>query len=149
MNVEKRGFSNFPLGKLRYVVALLMVFSLIGCAQPEAPEAPDEPAAPDAPDAPEPIDEEPAEVEAPVEGDLVVTSAGFDPAELTVEVGTTLTILSAEGRHKFTIAGTVSPIVEEGSAYDVTFDTVGEVKVFDILSKKTAIVTVEAAETTE
>ncbi len=131
--------------KLGYIVALLIIVLMVGCAKQEEPAAlppAETPLVPEAQETP-PLPEAPAEEEpAVVEGDIAVTSAGFDPAEMTVTVGTTLAIKSAEGKHKFTIAGTTTPIVEEGTAYDVTFDKAGEVRIFDIFTKKSAYITV-------
>ena len=126
--------------KITYVVALLMIVLLVGCAAP--PEVPDEPAPPEVPAVPE-VPEEEVEVEVEVvTGDITVTNAGFDPAELEVPVGSVLTILAVEGRHQLTVDGKTVPAVEEGTGYDVTLDEAGEVRIFDILTKKTAIITV-------
>lgn len=139
--------------RVSYIVALLMIVLMVGCAttQPEAP--PEAPAAPEAPPAaPEvpPVPEAPA-APAVVEGDIVITSAGFDPAEKEVVVGTTLAIKSVEGKHKLTVDGKATPEIEEGTAYDVTFDTAKTIRIFDLYTKKWLIVTVteEAAEAAE
>ncbi len=140
--------------KVSYIVALLMIVLMIGCATKEeaAPVAPVEPTVPaeEPPAAPtQPVEEVAAEEKVPVVvGDIVVTSAGFDPAEMTVTVGSMLTIKSSEGRHKLTVDGTTTDVIEEGAAVDVTFDEVGKIRVFDIFTKKSAYVTVteEAAE---
>lgn len=145
--------------KVRYFVALLMVLLLIGCAtktQPAAPATPTTPPpeTPAAPPTPPTVPETsapttPTEAPKVAEGEITVTSAGFDPAETTVKVGATLSIKSTEGRHKLTVGGTTTPAIEEGSAYDVTFDKVGKIRVFDIFTKKSAYVTViEAIEET-
>lgn len=144
--------------KVGYIVALLMIILIAGCAtqKESAPAAP--PAAPAAPETPPAVPEAPAAPETPaeetpavVEGDIVVTSAGFDPVEMEVVVGTTLAIKSAEGRHKLTVDGKTTQIIEEGAAADVTFDKVGKIRVFDIFTKKSAYITVteEAAEEIE
>ncbi|MBW2974365.1 hypothetical protein KY366_01485 [Candidatus Woesearchaeota archaeon] len=135
-----------------YIVALFMIVLMVGCAtkQTEAPAAEtpaaEAPAA-ETPEAPA-VAETPTEAEAPavVEGDIVITSAGFDQAEMTVKVGTTLAIKSAEGVHQLTVSGIKTPItnlrIEEGSAQEVTFDKVGKARIFDIFTKKSAYVTV-------
>lgn len=143
--------------KIRYLVALLMIALMVGCATPKetTPTAPSTPpAAPSAPATPvqepttAPTETEPTQ--APVSGDIVVTNAGFDPAEKTVEVGTTLAILSKEGNHKLTASGKSYPTTEEGTATQITFDKVGSVKIFDVFTKKSAtiIVTEKAASDT-
>ena len=138
--------------RVRYIVALLVVVLMLGCAtqQPTTPPASTQPETPaETPAAapaetPPALPETPATPEAPAEvkGDIVITKAGFDPAEMTVKVGTTLAIKSAEGNHKLTVSGTTTPIIEEGSAYDVTFDKVGKIRLFDINTKKSAYITV-------
>ena len=145
MNMKNTRFSNFPLGNIVYIVALLMMVLMVGCATKEeaAPAAPSTPTGSDAaadeqPPA-APVEEEAAPV---VGGDVLVTSAGFDPDEMTVAVGTTLAVKSLDGRHKLTVDGVTTPFIEEGNAYDITFDEVGTVRVYDILTKKSAIVIV-------
>ncbi|MBU0627704.1 MAG: hypothetical protein KKC75_00820 [Nanoarchaeota archaeon] len=134
---------------IKYVVAILAIVLMIGCAapQPAAPAA-EPPAAPAAepPAMPEPpaadAPAEGAEAPAAVEGEIAVTKAGFDPAEMTVALGSIVTLNAVEGDHKFTIGGMSTPIVSEGTSYDATFDKVGKINIFDILTKKSAVITV-------
>jgi len=142
--------------KITYIVALLMIVFMVGCAttQPEeAPAAPEEPAeeTPALPEEPAEAPAEEAETPTVVEGDVIVTSAGFDPAEMTVPLGTMLTVVAGEGRHTLTVDGKSTPPIEEGTGYDITFDTAKTVRIWDLSSKKWLIVTVteESAEEAE
>jgi len=122
--------------KISYILAILAIALMIGCAAP--PEAPPETPPPEAP-----AEEVVEEVEAPPVGEITVTSAGFDPAELTVAVGTTLTITATEGNHKLTIGGKLAPQIDEGTSYDVVLEEAGETRLFDLLTKKSAVITIE------
>lgn len=131
--------------RISYIVALLVVLLMVGCAakQPAAPVTP--PAAPETPPAPPPAAETPTTetpAAAPSAGEIVVTNAGFDPAESTAKVGDTVTIKAVEGKHKLTIGGASTPTIEEGSSYDVTLSKAGKTPIFDIITKKSAIITV-------
>lgn len=133
--------------RVSYIVALLMIVLIVGCAAPETPPAApaEEPPTEEPPAVPAEVSEIPAatpETPVAVKSEIIVTSAGFDPAELTVKVGSTLAIKSTEGKHRLTVGGKLVPTVEEGSATDVTFDKVGKIIVFDLSTKKSAIITV-------
>ena len=135
--------------KISYIVAILAIIMLVGCATPQ-PAAPEEPAAPPEvpaetpPAVPDASAETVAEVQntAATEGEIAITKAGFDPSELTVKIGSTLTLKAVEGDHKLTIGGASTPVIKEGTGYDAKFDKVGDIVIFDILTKKSAIVTV-------
>ncbi|MBW2989408.1 cupredoxin domain-containing protein [Candidatus Woesearchaeota archaeon] len=137
--------------KAIYMVALLMIVLMVGCAtkQQEAPAAPEAPPAmPEAtPSAPGVMPTEAEEMpgvmpSGAVETEVIVTNAGFDPAELEVAAGTKISLKVVEGRHKMTIDGSTTPVIEEGSSYEVTLEEAGEIRIFDIFSKKSAYITV-------
>jgi len=131
--------------KVRYIVALLAIFILVGCAAkqttPAATAPPAEtPAAIEQPAATEPVQEEAAAPAA--ETEIAVKISGFDPSELTAVVGTKVSIKAVEGNHKFTIAGKSTETVAEGSSYELTLDNEGKVPIFDLFTKKSATIIV-------
>jgi len=148
--------------KVWYIIGVLALLLFSGCAtqttEPTTP-APTEPETTEPettePETTEPaVEEEPVPEEtAPAGEEVSVTSLGFEPSELTVEVGTTVIFKSVVGKHKLTVAGEASPNLEEGDVFEKTFDQAGSHRAFDIFTKKSATITVTeeepAEETTE
>lgn len=136
--------------KVSYIMAVLAILLLIGCAQTTV--TPTETAPPTAP-AEEPVVEEPAEV-TPEVAEVEILVRGFDPEEVTVKKGTTVRwINTAAGTKIVTIEGKSSDRLESGDTYEKTFEEVGEYRVFDLFGKRWGkVIVVEelaAAGTTE
>jgi len=131
--------------KIKYVVALLSVLLLaIGCA-PQEPEVTEPVSAPE-PVVTEPVATEPEVVvdEKPTGLDITLTKKGFSPDTLTVQSGTMVTFIAKEGRHRLSVGGEgISNTFQEGETAEYMFDQVGEWRVFDVVNKKSAYITVE------
>ena len=138
-----------------YIVALLMIVIISGCATKEGTTTPEKTTTSEAGTAEKTAEEETTEATEEVaeeetttsEGDIFMTLSGFDPAETTTTVGSTLTLKAVEGDHLLTIGGKSTGKIKEGDTYEVTFDKEGKVKIFDVFTKKSATVTVTAEET--
>ncbi|HII16536.1 TPA: hypothetical protein HA361_01355 [Candidatus Woesearchaeota archaeon] len=158
--------------KLYYILGILAMLVLAGCtAQTAEPQATDNNAA-DAPaqvptaEAPslEVPPEAPAEVPgdegaAPAEEDeapavasgteILVTATGFDPEEVTVKVGDSVEIRSAQGLHQLIISGDKSGAIdqgvrlEEGASYTLVPEKAENIRLYDVISKKDCQVIVE------
>ena len=126
--------------KIRYLLVLLTVVLLCSCAaqttepEPAAPEPEPEPE-PITPE-PEPAAPEPEPEPAAETVEIQVTYAGYEPSELTVAKGTILVFNAVQGSHKLTIDGKGQPNLEEGKTQEHVADKAGELRVFDIFTKK-------------
>ncbi len=128
--------------KIGYIVAVLAIALLVGCAQtkpvsvetiPELPETIPEP--------PETIPEPPVKEKEVTEIRIVVR--GFDPEEVTVKKGTTVKWLNVVTGAKM-LTGDIgaSGRIESGSSFEYTFEEAGEYKIFDLFGKRWGKVTV-------
>ncbi len=163
--------------KYAYAIALFLIVLMVGCAQPQAPPAAPPPAAPAAPEAPpaapaapEAPPAEPAAPEAPPaapadtptapaetappattlpEGDIKITAAGLEPAELTINVGDTVTWVNAQETRNAALGTPIlsGPIAPK-TAYSKKFDAAGTISYLDLISKKSGKIIVKAAAAT-
>ncbi|MFH2028939.1 MAG: hypothetical protein ABIJ08_07390 [Nanoarchaeota archaeon] len=142
--------------KLAYIIAMMLVLFMVGCTttpqaeQPAVPEAaPEEPpmvpeAAPEEVETPEAA----PEASAPVGGDVSFNGkAGFDPAEITIAAGSTLTIVvNDEGSQEYSfriIGGEATTQLMDGEVGDLAFEEAGVYTVMSIPFNKKLAVTVE------
>ena len=124
--------------KASYLFVLLVALFLIGCA-PEAPAPEAEEGAPSAPSAPAEREEAaPAEPEAAAEAAVDITKTAFDPEEVTIKAGGTVTWTNT-GTSASMIAGPkklFSEKVEAGETYSFTFEDAGEYQIMNIIPAK-------------
>ncbi len=122
--------------KVSYLFVLLVALLLIGCAPQEpAPEAGEE-GAPAAPAAPK--EAAPAEPEAAAEAAVDITATAFDPEEVTIKAGGTVTWTNT-GTSASMIAGPkklFSEKVNAGETYSQTFEEAGEYQIMNIIPAK-------------
>jgi len=142
--------------KLKFILAMLIVVLLIGCAKPQvAPE----PVAP-APEPVQPVAVEPTPVEpvqevvkpAPVEGvsldgvDVALSMAGFDPEEVTVKKGTSIIVKVVDSRRHAVTSKTnalfTSKQLTKEDTTEIPLDMVGEFVFLDVTFGKRLTVTV-------
>ncbi|MBA3064327.1 hypothetical protein FP803_02720 [Candidatus Woesearchaeota archaeon] len=137
--------------EIKHILAILVVIMLSGCAA-EVQEQPEETVTPEVTP---PVEEQPpVEPEGPVEGeepeavggaaDVQVLRGGFDPEELTVNVGTVVTWKNMDDRVHIImiIGGERSPRLEEGDIFEYEFEEAGTYTIMDSVFgfKGTAIV---------
>lgn len=78
------------------------------------------------------------------EGDIKITAEGFEPAELTIKVGESVTFVNAQEDKSASLGAPIlSGPIEPMTAFTYTFDEAGKVKLFNIIGAKTGYVTVE------
>ena len=122
--------------KVSYLVVLLVALLLIGCA-PEAPAPEAGEGAPAEPSAPAEGEEAaPAEPEAASEAAVDITASAFDPEDVTIKAGGTVTWTNADTR-KHVIAGPrrlFSETIAAGDTFSFTFEEAGEYKITDVLA---------------
>jgi len=131
--------------RLGYIVALLMIVLMVGCAttQPAAPPAapatpPAAPATP--PAAPETPPAAPAEDAEPVvDADIQILNRAFDPDELTVSSGSTVTWINMDESavHSLSIVGqgVICSRKQSGETCEYTFGEAGTYEIMDLINK--------------
>mgnify|MGYP004197060115 CR=1 FL=1 len=135
--------------RIKCLLVLLVTILVSSCAAQEPAPIETPPAAPveTPPVEPVPPVEEPTEVIEPEEEEKDVTEvevmyAGYEPKELTVAKGTVLSFKSIQGKHKLTLNGKGQDVIEEEGAIEYTADAVGDIRVFDIFTKKSMVIKV-------
>ena len=143
--------------KAIYVIAVLVVALIVGCAtqttQPTQPTAPadETPTAPQASNEPQDVvanDEvaDTEEAEPAVGGDIKVLNKAFDPEELTVSAGSTVTWINTDETavHSLSITGkgTFCPRKKAGEKCEYTFEEPGTYEVMDLINKFKGTITV-------
>jgi len=135
--------------RVKYIVALLAILIMVGCAtkQPEAPpETP--PVPPETP--PESVEEAPAveeTVEEPVVGaDIKILNKAFDPEELTLSAGSTVTWINMDETtvHSISIVGkgVICSRKKAGETCGYTFEEAGTYEIMDLINKFKGTITV-------
>jgi plastocyanin len=127
------------------ILAILSIIMLVGCQKPADDVMIDEP-----------IVDAPTQDSAPTEpvsnaadgGDIIVSGTGiFDPNTLTIKKGSTVVFTSSGDRtHILSLNGDESfrsPRLEDGDSFEYVFENPGEFEVWDVIFKKTMIITVE------
>ncbi|MBW2980571.1 cupredoxin domain-containing protein [Candidatus Woesearchaeota archaeon] len=120
--------------KASYLLILLVVLLLIGCAA-------EKPAGPGAPTggpggAPAEEAEEVVAPAAPEEASVDILADAFDPDEVTVSVGATVTWTNTDTKTHI-VAGPkrlFSENVKAGDSFSFTFEEAGEYKITDVLA---------------
>lgn len=123
--------------KASYLVVLLVALLLIGCA-PEAPAA-DEETAPAEPSAPAEGEAAAAEeAAAPSEASIDITASGFDPVEVTINAGGSVTWTNVDTSTHM-VAGPKRLFSEKlaaGDTYTQVFEEAGEQEIMNIVPAK-------------
>ncbi len=150
--------------KIKYLLAIIMVVLLVGCAQKQAtepaettqpekpvaqPEAPAEETAPEVPQeeaAPETEETTAEEMETPEGVDVTITRSGFKPEEVTVKKGGSL-VLKVMDENRHAISSRDSDIFRsasmvKGDITEIPLDTAGEFTFMDVVYGNRLIVTV-------
>ena len=148
--------------KIKYLIVFIAILLVVGCGAktPETPpvtseipaEAPEQPAEIIEPEPePEAAEEETTEPE-PEEtstAEIEIRVNGFNPSELTVKAGATVTLRAKQARYLLTISGTKSGAIasnleiKKDETKDITLDTAETVKIFNVFTKKVIYITVE------
>ncbi len=141
--------------KIRYLVGILMIILLVGCtSQVETPPAETPPA--------EVVETPPAEVETPAEEEEIVggaiattevdvTSGGFDPIEIEVSAGDTITLTSTDKVLHIIRGNDLFPprkLFRAGNQYMFTIEEAGEYEILDQTARSTLKITASALEIT-
>jgi len=146
--------------KIGYVVALLMIAFIVGCAAPKTqPEAPAEEPTAEVEEPPEPtaaaIGEQPAEEikEVAIDADIQILSKAFDPGELTVSAGSTVTWINMDKAavHSLSIIGkgVICQRKQTGETCEYTFEEAGTYEIMDLVNKFRGKVIVTGGEAEE
>ena len=135
--------------KIRYLGILAVLVLLVGCAAKETPTTPAAPAAPEAPVAPAEETAAAAEAEEPAAagGDIQILKKAFEPAELTVSVGSTVKWVNMDetARHSLSIVGkgVICNRKAAGEACEYAFEEAGTYEILDLINKFTGTVIVK------
>jgi plastocyanin len=150
MNIKKSNFLNFPLGKIIYVVAFLMIVLMVGCAtkQPEAAQA--EIPAETVETSVETESTGTVEESADIGVDIQIMNKAFDPEELTVAMGSTVTWINMDETavHSLSIAGKgiICPRKQAGEICEYVFEEAGTYEIMDLVNKFRGTITVTGGE---
>lgn len=145
--------------KIRYLIGILTIILLVGCAAQVEKPAAEAPATGAVTTPTEEVEPTP-EAETVAEGgeeeivgeavtpttEVDVTPAGFDPAEIKISVGDTVTLTSTDkvlhiirGNELFT----VRKLYRAGNQYAFIVDTAGEYEILDQTARSTLKITAE------
>src|SRR3989338_617719 len=118
--------------KISYLVAILAIILLVGCAQEKAAVTPaetePEPPVVETPTTTVPVEEKP--VETP-KSEIEVLVKGFEPAELTIKKGTTVKWVNTAPTVRILGGAVRSPSLKSGDTFEYTFDKAGEYTVIE------------------
>ncbi|MFC1768768.1 hypothetical protein ACFLZX_03305 [Nanoarchaeota archaeon] len=129
-----------------FAVSVLLLF-VAGCAEEEIPPEPNVTPEPQEPEPKvDPVPPPPPSSTAPSSVDVQMVRGGFDPEEVTIAVGGTISwSIGDTTTHKLTLVGVgpIGPTLRNGDKFDYTFDEAGSYEIVDIIFKKKMVVTVE------
>ena len=121
--------------KIGYVVAILAIILLVGCAQ----TTPTPPVTPVETPPVEPVVETPPVTTTTIaetpKGEIEILVKGFDPTELTVKKGTTVKWVNTAPAVRILGGNVRSPNLKSGDTFEYTFDKAGEYTIIEVLSK--------------